>query len=91
MFENVMYLKKKSRFPCIVFSSFSKVISGGGKPWLAWAKFSQLSVFMNKALVEHSNTYLLIDDLWLLSIYSDRACDGDSMAFKTENIYYLVL
>lgn len=46
---------------------------------------------MNKALVEHSNTYSLIDDLWLLSIYSDRACDGDSVAFKTENIYYLVL
>lgn len=48
-------------------------------------------VFVNKTLLESSHTYSFCYCLWLLCATKAElnSCDGDHLACKTENIYYL--
>ena len=62
-----MAKKKKSILKCM---SKINTIDEESENYGLWAKSSLPLVFVNKILLEHSRTSLLIDCLWLFSFYN---------------------
>lgn len=55
-----------------------------------WIKSTQLLVFVNKVLLEHSHAYLFIFYDWSCSTMAElNSCNQDHLARKAENIFCL--